>query len=274
VREEDIFVHPEPKFDQKDFTMKDFKDKIDPGDKIGKEKEGKEEPIFLPEYRCNPSDWKGYLVWVEKVIERYDGDGFNDMPGLRIPVKYWEIINEPDLNASFLDFYNGSPADYAQLLIKTAEVIRKADPEAKVLIAGAAGGNDGFLNFYRQVLADKQTHKAFDIGNVHCISNDDYETFNVAPYQEMLKEFGLNKPIWVTEAESLISTEIDVNASQTLESTQNALGLGAVKIFFSSQKFMKKPEGYLPEKSKSLSDFKVKLNGDNYQEVFSIITSQ
>lgn len=47
---------------------------------------------YLPYYRCNPSDWAAYQKFVEAVVERYDGDGINDMPGLVIPVKYWGSI--------------------------------------------------------------------------------------------------------------------------------------------------------------------------------------
>jgi len=32
--------------------------------------------------------------WITSVVERYDGDGVNDMPGLRWPVHYFEIGSE------------------------------------------------------------------------------------------------------------------------------------------------------------------------------------
>ena len=79
---------------------------------------------FLPQYRCNPNNWSAYLDWVKAVVERYDGDGIDDMPGLKIPVKYWEVMNEPDLDGSeTLDFYIGNASDYAELLTKTYQAI-------------------------------------------------------------------------------------------------------------------------------------------------------
>ena len=48
---------------------------------------------YLPEYRCNPNDWQAYEIWLKALIERYDGDGYNDMPGLKYPIKYWEVMN-------------------------------------------------------------------------------------------------------------------------------------------------------------------------------------
>jgi len=263
VGENDIFAPPTPKFDEK-FGEKDLKP----------ENGKKDEPIFLPRARCNPNDWDTYLAWVGAVVERYDGDGVDDVPGLRIPVKYWEVLNEPDLNADHLDFYQGTSTEYAELLIRTSKAIKEADPEAKVLIAGAAGGNNGFLNFYRGVFANKETHEAFDIGNVHCISNDDFESYNVSPYQKMLAEFEIEVPVWVTEAESLISKDVDINASQVYESTKNALDLGATKIFFTGQKFIVGDDKmYLPEHNKTISDFEVKLDGNDPLSVFQFITN-
>jgi hypothetical protein len=294
VSERDIFV--EPSFEDKGidylkegienkvFGEKDFQDdnfvadmksmKEEMVGKIGKEGMGKEEDvIFLPRSRCNPNDWENYLSWVESLVERYDGDGASDMPGLTIPIKYWEVLNEPDLNADHLDFYNGSPSDYALLLVKTADKIRSADPEAKVLIAGAAGGSRYFLDFYRGVFRNKDAHMAFDIGNVHCISNDDYESYNVEPYLKMLDEFGIDVPIWVTEAEALMSYDINVNASQTYASTQRALELGAERIFFTHQKFTRgQDRPGLPEDKLKISDYEVQLDGSDPIDAFSRIT--
>lgn len=213
--------------------------------------EGDEFSNEFGDYRCNPYDWTAYTDWVEAMVERYDGDGQGDMPNLEQPVKYWEVFNEPDLQGMpgepfSLTFYVEDPADYAELLKKTYQTIKSADPESKVLIAGAAGGHE-FLDFYRELFADAEVQNNFDIGNVHCISNDDYESFNVEPYLEMLDEFGINKPVWVTEAEAFVSTDSVVNATQLKASTAKALELGAQKIFYTSREaapvkdFMKEP---------------------------------
>ena len=41
------------------------------------------------EYLCKPKDMQAYKRFVSKTVERYDGDGEDDMPGLKIPIKYW-----------------------------------------------------------------------------------------------------------------------------------------------------------------------------------------
>ncbi len=205
-----------------------------------RDKEGKTETgSYLPRHRCKPDDWDAYEDWVKAVVERYDGDGRNDMPKLKYPVKYWEAMNEPDLDGSdTLDFWKGDEDDYAELLEHTYDAVKEADSSAQVLIAGAAGGGDRFLDFYREVFESSEARNSFDIANVHCISNDSYSSFNVEPYKNMLAEFSLDgKPIWVTEAEAIISDSATTNYNQTYDSVKRALALGAQKIFFTRYGF-------------------------------------
>ena len=194
---------------------------------------------YLPRHRCNPTDWYSYANWVMAVVERYDGDGVSDMPKLKYPVKYWEVMNEPDLTGNdTLDFYVGDASDYANLLLETYTSVKAADPSAQVLIAGAAGGRENFLDFYREVFQSESARNSFDIANVHCISNDSYSSFNVEPYKNMLAELGLgSKPIWVTEAEAIISSDAVTNATQTYNSAKSARALGAQRIFFTRYSF-------------------------------------
>jgi hypothetical protein len=204
---------------------------------------------YLPEYRCNPSDWSAYQDFVEKIVERYDGDGVDDMPNLTIPVKYWEVMNEPDLRyqssnvpeneGSSLSFYKQGPDEYAELLVNTSKAIRSVDPEAKILIAGAAGADSRMLGFYKSVFANKDTFGAFDIGNIHCISNDQRTNdFNVGPYKEMLEKAGITgKSIWVTEAEAVYSAVAEENYLSTKKSVEGAIAAGAERIFFTRYEF-------------------------------------
>ncbi|MDP2685058.1 MAG: glycosyl hydrolase [bacterium] len=216
-------------------------------------------------YRCKPNDWDAYTTWVTAIVERYDGDGIDDMPDLKKPLTHWEVMNEPDLGtpdgSPGLQFLIGQPSDYAELLKKTSAVIRQTDPSAKILIAGAAGGNEMFLNYFREVFKDTETHNAFDIANVHCISNDDVDSFNVVPYTKMLDEFSIDKPIWVTEAEAFISDDHDIIAEQLIKSSQNAFANGAETIFYTSMNLGKIPGG---DKKDEIKD---KEEGIDYTEL-------
>jgi hypothetical protein len=56
-----------------------------------------------------PVDTPAYQAFVRATIERYDGDGLSDMPGLVTPIRYWQVDNEPNTGPS------ASRADFAQL---------------------------------------------------------------------------------------------------------------------------------------------------------------
>ena len=73
-----------------------------------------------------PKDPGEYSRWVKAAVERYDGDGKDDMPGLKIPAKHWQVDNEPPHGRE----------GYADLVRITSKAIKEVDPESKVLIGG------------------------------------------------------------------------------------------------------------------------------------------
>ncbi|MFA6423153.1 MAG: hypothetical protein WCW17_01725 [Patescibacteria group bacterium] len=234
-----------------DWDQKNLSDaencKVSENDEFLPKNDKKGRGVYLPECRCNPSDWASYQKFVEAVVERYDGDGISDMPGLIIPIKYWEVMNEPDLqygsnapigDSDRLTFYKQGPTEYGELLKKSYFSIKSADSTASVLIAGAAGADERMLGFYEEVFADPETKTSFDIGNIHCISNDQQtHDFNVTAYKKMLASFGITKPIWVTEAEAMYGTTGETNFQSTKTSTTGAIAAGAERIFFTRDDF-------------------------------------
>ena len=55
---------------------------------------------------CSMEDYKTFLI---KLVDRYDGDGSNDMPGLTKPIIYWDVMNEPEFDICLL--YTSDAAD-------------------------------------------------------------------------------------------------------------------------------------------------------------------
>lgn len=112
-------------------------------------------------------------------------------------VKHWEIWNEPD----HAIFWRPSPdpAAYADLLIRTAAVIRAIDPEAQILI----GGFNPFDPTFLRVVAEHGAWDSFDIIAIHPYV-DPYgpEDGNLAAathgVRVLAQQYG-TKPIWVTE---------------------------------------------------------------------------
>lgn len=80
-----------------------------------------------------PRDEEAYRRFVRAVVERYDGDGNHDVPGLRNPIRHWQIDNEPQIALSF------GWSGYAELLRMGYDAIKEADREAKVVMGGATG---------------------------------------------------------------------------------------------------------------------------------------
>ncbi len=157
----------------------------------------------LPSTRFKPHDMEAYKAFVKALVERYDGDGIDDMPGLERPIKYWEILNEPESQSVEEDgrikcFFQGGGSDYYELLKATYEAIKETDPEAVVIIGGLATlQGEKAEEFLREVL-ELGGGEYFDIAAVHSY-DDEMDDFNVGELKALLKEYGLEKPIWVTE---------------------------------------------------------------------------
>lgn len=184
-----------------------------------------EEAFSIPKSRCRPCDLQAYGHFVENLVERYDGDGIADMPGLEMPVRYWEAGNEPFLKAEDLTFFKGTPMDYLEILKATYVSVKKACPECKVLHAGAAHIQPEELSSWRVVFQNDGIDY-FDIANIHYISSGDKSTMNVRDFDKLVEEFG-EKPIWLTEAE--IKTVSELNTM-----TEGALNAGAEKILYTT----------------------------------------
>ncbi len=155
--------------------------------------------------RYLPADLDAYERWVRTVVERYDGDGVADMPGLLAPVRDWEVDNEPDLKFTrpprdaVRDVPPGSfcpPAEYAAVLRASAAGIRAAFPDARVLGPGLfrpqAREGEAYL---REVLAVPGARESLGVLTLHDYAEDDGDTLARAVAQAR----ALGLPVWVTE---------------------------------------------------------------------------
>ena len=94
---------------------------------------------------CSMDDYKNFLV---KLVDRYDGDGSNDMPGLTKPIKYWDVMNEPE----FKMFFKGSKEDFVEIFNFSSKVIKEKQPDAVIVMAGAAGMFPESKKYWKVVL--------------------------------------------------------------------------------------------------------------------------
>lgn len=189
----------------------------------------------LGRYRGPPCDLGAYEGFVQRAVERYDGDGVDDMPGLKYPVKYWEVSNEPSMQEE-LTFFTGTPQDYVEILRTTHDAVEAADPDATVVQGGAASAEHETADFWEEVY-DLGGAQYFDIANIHSIGLESRDLY-ASKYATFLTENDVERSFWVTEAQysaralgrERLSTE--EWARYITKSFVRAYGAGAKKIFY------------------------------------------
>lgn len=168
--------------------------------------------------RPKPEHWSDYEDYVRAVVERYDGDGGpEDMPGLRYPVRFYEIETEAD--AFWEDTQD--PNTYLQVLEAAARVAREAYPDVQILpgamyFYGIFSGDpdqatlaarraeqstvDAILNFDATVLGRPDL---YDTVEVHFMTDDYRESYPVVRWlRQQMQAVGAEKPIFLTDVNS------------------------------------------------------------------------
>ncbi len=170
---------------------------------------------------------------VKEVVERYDGDGVNDMSELKFPVRHYEIMNEIHSRPEW------SLETYKEYYVKAYEAIKEACSECKVSPSSFIGPDREYLSFL------KENSLKFDFLSYH--SYVDY--LEVDRLMEILQELGLkNIEIWVTESQfggmekKLERSEEEV-AEALVKSYVYALAKGIAKVSPSELK----AKEYFPE---------------------------
>ena len=138
---------------------------------------------------CSMEDYKTFLL---NLVDRYDGDGNNDMPGLTKPIVHWEIMNEPEYKM----FFKGK-----EIFNFSSKLIREKQKDAIIVMAGAAGMFPENKKYWKSALPKIKDY--FDIANIHHITPPEGKCDKdmwVGDFAKLLKSLGIEKPIWVTEA--------------------------------------------------------------------------
>jgi hypothetical protein len=101
-------------------------------------------PSWAAVYPGGPvTDTANLLAVVSAAAERYDGDGFEDMPGGGV-VNHWAFYMEPDNNAVWAaeigdrGLWGDDPEGYADLLATLATTVHAANPQAVVMPGAVA----------------------------------------------------------------------------------------------------------------------------------------
>ena len=99
----------------------------------------KQVALLGADYLPKPEHLPHLREYARRLVERYDGDGIDDMPGLRFPVLHYQVGNEYYNEV----FWTGTADEYGQLLHHFAAGARAACPDVQIILSGI-----GFENVY------------------------------------------------------------------------------------------------------------------------------
>jgi hypothetical protein len=205
---------------------------------------------------------KDYVAFVRALVERYDGDGVDDMPGLKSPIRHWQVGNEPVISnqdqALPAPSLNLDWAGFAELMESTCEAIRASDPGAVVLVGGTLGGESLYRDpdvyfkqrdaFYAPLL-QKLAGKCIDIFDIHYYDEPKMGMLGSRSvyddYRALLDHYGYrDTPIWFTEtgaASRAPASELQ-QAGDVIKAFVYPLSYGVKKVFWAFAMV----EGYPP----------------------------
>jgi hypothetical protein len=232
---------------------------------------------FTSAYVLSAEETEDYSAFVRAAVERYDGDGVADMPGLKTPIRYWEIDNEPDLkNAPGLGRRARSgfstPEQFAEIVRVSAAAIREADPAAQILQGGIGRPSQIHGYEYMQALFKRPgIWEAVDIVSIH-VYHRGPDVVRLESAIRRAQAVAKGKPVWLTEV-SVPSVgrhlwiDEDWQAEMVFRTAITAMRLGVEKVFWhtlvdppirvssqarsgsaSNSLFAREPDGSLREK--------------------------
>ncbi|MCF7885022.1 MAG: cellulase family glycosylhydrolase [Candidatus Marinimicrobia bacterium] len=160
--------------------------------------------ITLIPYICYTPRWNSrgdsLMFWNDPPLD-FDEFGefmFDLVTRYKDKIKTWELWNEPDL-----DIYwdTGDIAAFAEFTKIGAEAVRRADPEAKVVLGGLAYHPE----FLEELFKDHGLSPYIDIVNIH----NYYETWSERPVEDIVKningmheiieKYGNDQSLWMAE---------------------------------------------------------------------------
>jgi hypothetical protein len=152
--------------------------------------------LYLP--FDDPKNYWGQFMF--KLASRYAGQ-----------INTWIIWNEPDLYNNQINYtWDGTISDMYQLVKVGYQAVKKANPNAKIVLPGLTywmdkdGGRPLYLARFLEAASHDPTARAngdyFDIVDVHQYTNP-LNIYNaIRLYQRALEQYSISKPIWVGES--------------------------------------------------------------------------
>jgi hypothetical protein len=85
-----------------------------------------------------PKDLSQWHDFVHAVAERYDGDGRDDMPGLKAPVRWYQAANEWESDSNRSGGWAGTGAELVEYVNAAYDAVKSADADSVFVLGGIA----------------------------------------------------------------------------------------------------------------------------------------
>jgi hypothetical protein len=144
-----------------------------------------------------PADRAAYRSWVTGTVRRFKGT-----------VKYWEVLNEPNLRSSWnIDnragsnqvAYAAAVRRYVTLLADGYHAVKAADRSAVVLFGGLS---ESTIERYMGVLLTTSAWRYFDVMSYHPFARTPagvVTRYNALRTRMLSRPTWARKPVWITE---------------------------------------------------------------------------
>jgi len=186
-------------------------------------------------------DIDDYQNYVQQLVERYDGDEVEDMPGLTQAINYFEVATDPD---AYNQFTLGalSPGKYFTTLQATSEAIKEANSDAQIIfgsvsfsISDSAESREEKIDYLSQVL-NFNAVEMFDAWKVSYLGNsaDDLNSILQSLVELERKPIYVDHLWWDDSIEGESEQEID-QADAFLEIYKVAKSYGAKLAYYGVQ---------------------------------------
>ena len=156
-----------------------------------------------------------YIEFVRQVVERYDHDGLDDLPGLQYP------INRYAVEAEFSGFWPGSAEGYLRLLRLAYPTIHAANPQAEVSLVAILAidvftGNPGPATIerrFQQNFGGRKTHAeilrilaacdSYDVVDFHSLGNYTEIPLTATWLRQNMAAMGCDAPLIIGDSFSM-----------------------------------------------------------------------
>ena len=98
-----------------------------------------------PVKNAQPRELTQWASFVRQVVERYDMDGVDDLPGLTKPVKLFQVANEFSSPTNRSGGWAGTPEELVDYVNIAHDAVKGANPNATFVLGGIAAYNIDIL---------------------------------------------------------------------------------------------------------------------------------